>query len=725
MDASNHNKDYLQSRIEKLKEKYSQELKNDPENPLKVCMKLVFESATEKDAGTRLEISNKLSQFLTKSDGLITLVLALIDFDASSQKTTTHNQRFHAVAKIITHLPKLCMPYEEYCENIASQLRPLLISENLVYSNLACIVIKSMIESPHADSKNISALILSPYLESLFKPKTEVKPSDAITAIHNLILCHLPIDLFIKVFPHLFYALAILIHTPSRQKALLKISLANILSALEPGPACCLIENTLFHNSEVYYSLTTSAEDEGISIKVTSLSDVSASRSTENFKSLEKLTTWLLENANNELLTLEFFFHFNETMWSANDERCRTLSASLIEPLLSQTLEEKSAKLDLFSLIATNTDRVLELLTRILLNYLAFLQNHDCCETRQHLINQSIGSCLKILEVLLMTSMNESDRDLLLQKCFPVLTEIQTLISSREGIGFRDDLNLLLMKFGEASQKESSITHNKKFREYNSIIKDLNDKLIPVRVHALVKLRQMLLANDRYIVDQIPQTYSLVEAFLADEEPYVFLACINLLTAMVIRNTKEILPKLVPLYLQKELDLQQRINVGEVLVRMTKQLNQTTPFYARQVMNMLLQGCKDEEEIIRMSCLTNIGQLCQNLGYSLGNYITEILNCIESILLHDSIQVKCAALDLLRTTLMGLDKYNFESIQVELKTIYSLLKKLERQTLDDNFCLQVGLALEEIDRLVRELAGFDIERTIVKNIKVLSLLDDR
>lgn len=737
MESSDHIPNLLEQNIQRLKHKYSQEMKDSPDNPIKICMKLVFDSATERDPNRRLELAHELSKFLTQSEGVVNLFLALIDFDTSSQKTTTHNQRFIAVSNIITCLPKICMSYSDYCENISRQLKPLLISDNDKYSNLACIIYKSMIESPHAKSASISKILLDPFFAPFTLSKCDIKLHEAIIAIHNLILNHLATDLFVGIFPSSFHILVKLFKTPSRLKSILKDILVSILNGIKPGPACCLLEQTLFHKTGIPQYARDNEEDE-LSLVVVPKSyatDEKTSPSQEYLKVIQLVTTYLLEETNNDLLTLEFFFHFKETMWSAKDLESRQLSAILIEPLLMQTVEEKSSKLDLLNIIATNTDKTLDLLIGILLNYVSFLKSNSEDSTYCNAsINQSISSCFRILEILYLTIADEHDKKLLIDRCLPILIELRVIMNTKDDPTKKDlyeSLESLYSKFEQNSKQtsnnDSNSFYSSKHLEYAEAIKDLNDNLVPVRVHALVKLKQMLLVNDEYTVSKIPQLYSVIEPSIANQEPYVFLACINLVAEMAVRKTEEILPRLVELYSCQELDLQYRINIGEVLVRLSKQMNETTPFYAQQVMNVLFEGCTDKEELMRMSSLINIGQICHNLSYSLSNYITEILHCIEGIFISDTIQVKCAAVDLLRTALMGLDKFKVESVQKEIKSIYNILKKLRQQTLDEKFCLQVDLALDEVDKLAKEMLGLDVERNIddklTKNIQILSLLD--
>lgn len=722
---------FSEKSVKELKEKYSVEMKNADDNPIKVCMSLIFEAATQRNPTKRDEISLKLSRFLIKPDGLINLFLALIDFDTSSQRVTTHNQRFMAVANIITCLPKLCIPYPEYCENISRQLRPLLIHPIAQYPTLASLIIKALIESPHAASKlkgstsgEIRRIVLKPILCSLEEKHdrpNELSISDAIVAIHNLIQNRAPVKLFVGIFLNLLHCLLTLKNTSSHLKVYLRHTLIGILSGLKPGPACCLLEQTLLETSNKCNKYSAIARDDEITIVISEQTDFSED-------DLDELVIDLVEGADHDLLTLEFFFHFQARMWSSSDRGSSRRCAALIEPLLTRTMQDTSdLKQDLFTSMATNAERSLELITRALSNYLDFLKNNQTST----IASSSLVSCVKILEVLCSTGQID-EVGIFKSKTVPVVRAIRSSLSgdeNKETDQLVQCLEAFLRKF---SGRDPTTTSNEKDtaiqREHDSIMKDLNDELVPVRVHALVRLKQLILANDKITIERIPHLYSIVECSLADQESYVFLASVNLLAEMALRRTDEILPKLVDLHSKEGLGTQQRINVGEVLARLTRRLNETTPYYAMQIMNALLAGVDDGDELIRMSSLTNIGLVASNLGQSLSKYILDILVCVDRVLSADTVPVKCAAIDLLRTTLMSLNRMNVEGVQRELKSIYQMLKKLRFTTLDEKLCLQITLALDEIDRLAKEMIlatsdGRQAADPLVKNIRVLSLLD--
>lgn len=764
MDSANSNElpfEFSEENVEKLKKKYSQEMKDDENNPIKVCMKLIYEAAIEKDRDRRLELSMELSRFVTESDGIINLFLALIDFDTSSQKVTTHNQRFIAVSQIVACSPKLCMPYEQYCDNITKQLKPLLVHEKPTYVNLASIMIDSMISSPHAKNKNISRVIFGDMISAIWRPNERFKPKEALLTLLNIFQNVRIPEVRGNLFPNLFYCYVALYNTPSHLKFKIKSCLMDTLSDLKPGAACCLLEKTLLFDNEkcdIYEKLE---EEYEITIKLTE--EESRGQHQSNQSLIVEVVMSLLESTGSELV-LKFFFHFHDLIRRAPNERAYSLCAALIDPLLTQTVQESSGRLDILSIIVSRPEMAVDLVDRTLWNYLTLLRQSPKEAVQElNLLRNSLTSCLDILGVIATTILTQTDGDdSFKKKCLPVLRELRSFVRkdrkqlSEEDKTLVESLNSLIhrleeitFKFdsewnqgGDDSEPEPWLDKDKQSRvELDLIIKDLNDKLVPNRVHALIRLKQLVQANDKYMITQISTIYNMVEGSLADQDSYVFLACINLMAEMSVRKTQDILPKLVGLHSRQDLDIRQRINVGEALVRLIKQMNDTTPYYAQQIMPCLMTGCQDAEELMRMSSLTNMGEVCKNLGDSLGNYAMDVLSCVQAAVEDDSLLVRCAAIDLLRTTLSGLDRLKVESIQRELGAVYTLLKRVKSKSLDEKLSLQVDLALDEMDRIARDLLG--LERLVgerqsalvpgstgrgkvdlVKNIEFLSLLDN-
>ena len=86
-------------------------------------------SLTEKLDREKLELlSMTLCYELIKPAGICNLINASIDLDETSQKQTTHNQRFLKLSLVIAGLPKLCCSLERFFESICDQLIKILLN---------------------------------------------------------------------------------------------------------------------------------------------------------------------------------------------------------------------------------------------------------------------------------------------------------------------------------------------------------------------------------------------------------------------------------------------------------------------------------------------------------------------------------------------------------------------------------------------------------------------
>lgn len=95
------------------------------------------------------------------------------------------------------------------------------------------------------------------------------------------------------------------------------------------------------------------------------------------------------------------------------------------------------------------------------------------------------------------------------------------------------------------------------------------------------------------------------------------------------------------------------------------------PVYAPQMMHSFFIGLKSDDPVIRISSLSNMGQLCGVLRFSLQSYIMEIMSAITALLKTDpSLEVKRASTMFLTLMLSGIDK---DCVMVSLNTPHPFL----------------------------------------------------
>ena len=131
----------------------------------------------------------------------------------------------------------------------------------------------------------------------------------------------------------------------------------------------------------------------------------------------------------------------------------------------------------------------------------------------------------------------------------------------------------------------------------------------------------------------------------------------TLCPTLAIQSTDDVLPILIDLFNDSERSVEERIKVGEVLVRLSKSIGDFGHHYSKQYINCFLIGVKSSEPAIRISSLSNLGQFCSSLRFALKPFIVELMSCVEAVLKTDeSIEVKRSSVMFLHLMLRGIDE---------------------------------------------------------------------
>lgn len=68
------------------------------------------------------------------------------------------------------------------------------------------------------------------------------------------------------------------------------------------------------------------------------------------------------------------------------------------------------------------------------------------------------------------------------------------------------------------------------------------------------------------------------------------------------------------------------MKLGEALVKATRNCGELVPRYRQHLLSALLTGVKDPEPLVRASSVSNLGDVCQLLRFSLGSVVNEVCN---------------------------------------------------------------------------------------------------
>lgn len=67
-----------------------------------------------------------------------------------------------------------------------------------------------------------------------------------------------------------------------------------------------------------------------------------------------------------------------------------------------------------------------------------------------------------------------------------------------------------------------------------------------------------------------------------------------------------------------------RLKVVEALVKVTQDCGEMLPKYSQLLISTLLSGIHDSEALVRASCLSNLGDVCRLLRFSVGPIVYEV-----------------------------------------------------------------------------------------------------
>lgn len=255
--------------------------------------------------------------------------------------------------------------------------------------------------------------------------------------------------------------------------------------------------------------------------------------------------------------------------------------------------------------------------------------------------------------------------------------------------------------------------------EFEQLWCELHDAMAPMRGHAFIELRRKLLEGSTDIWQQRDKLLEACHLGIQDEDSYVYLSAIQALSVIVERDLDHLLPWLAEQLSLEQLSVEARLNLGEVLLRVTKNFGDIAPKYRDLLLNSFLSAAKHSDPVIRCSAVSNLGELCGKLGYSFVPIIQEILNCLRGLTRDPDAMVCHAAVLALGRIIEGMGQKIFQVMPHEVKDIYRDLKHLYATTSDSVTRIQAQLALENLNSATQELLRS--QPRMEKRIQILDL----
>ncbi|XP_034255754.1 transport and Golgi organization protein 6 homolog [Thrips palmi] len=254
---------------------------------------------------------------------------------------------------------------------------------------------------------------------------------------------------------------------------------------------------------------------------------------------------------------------------------------------------------------------------------------------------------------------------------------------------------------------------------------DACDPLLPVRGHALVQLTKLLKKRDSETLVKKEAVLCLFKENLNNSDSFIYLAAINGIVAFSSIHPDVAVKSLIEEYVaicsagdNETRNPELRMKVGEILVKLARELGELAPKYKNELLNAFLVGTKDTDHLMRASSLSNLGEICQILGFRIGPILRELLICIQSILKFDkAVEARRASVMVVTQLLRGIEADMLDVLQDAALELYRHLKRVYCEDEDDVVRLHAQLALEELGRLAH---GFLFPKiSMEKKIQIL------
>ena len=197
-----------------------------------------------------------------------------------------------------------------------------------------------------------------------------------------------------------------------------------------------------------------------------------------------------------------------------------------------------------------------------------------------------------------------------------------------------DERKAQLRQKAEELKKQKEQRRNKVRSKYEEALFNIGDPLLPVQGHGLIQLTRLVEEKDGETLENIDKVRLLFQSNLEDEDTYIYLSSISGLVSCARYRSDLVLETLTKefslvqsrsLAQDEEKVMTVRTKVGEALVKITKELGELTPKYKNLLLNSFFSTANDPDPLVRASGLSNLGEVCSNLRFSLGSITGELL----------------------------------------------------------------------------------------------------
>ncbi|KAI5736732.1 hypothetical protein M8J76_006525 [Diaphorina citri] len=639
--------------------------------------------------------TNILNETLNKSNGIEILLKAMCDEDYTSPLVW---RKLDIIAKIIATMKS---SYHVTCPQVLQMLE---YSDQLIQSSdqiklnnqFSIAMCKHFYQhDPDVFHTFIFNHVISPIAGIYQEPKGNL--SNCLTVLNRL-FSHvegLPREILLKYLNRLFFIYVNIYESPLFIPG--KIPLENLLCTLLgsfPVEQCGVILNKLiFQKDETQCSV------ENWNGEVQSLDEDDIDENEQsNSESCIKLSYNMLDFPTGRIQVSPSgdlsYVNSPESADSPIDDNyekygaCNDLDRNVVNVKLLNDLVQD---IPMENFVSTNPEHIIMFIEFLIKQAINTNEQDPCTDN-----TDSLCTGLTLLNII-MTDRNAS---LFLH----ITSSLETLInqSSNEEV-------LLLARQILEQIKASNVNTSKHSRgsklsgeSYEKAMRDACDTLLPVRAHGIVVLTKLILSGDATAKANKNALLCLFMENLSDEDSYLYLSAVDGLAALASEQADTVVDTLTQHFTSATRQLELRLKLGEVLMRVARHLGEMLTKYKSYFLNAFLHGCKDEDHLLRASSLSNLAEICRILGYRVGSILSEIFICIKCIISSDPCpEPRRAAVMVASFLLCGLKHEALQVLEPILPELYRTLKHIYDNDPDDRTRLHAQLALEQLNEAVK------------------------
>ncbi|KAK6461626.1 protein required for cell viability [Scheffersomyces coipomensis] len=169
-------------------------------------------------------------------------------------------------------------------------------------------------------------------------------------------------------------------------------------------------------------------------------------------------------------------------------------------------------------------------------------------------------------------------------------------------------------------------------------ITNLNDPLIPIRAHGLYLLRQLIELKTSVVTLEFVINLHLIQ--LKDSDPFIYINVIKGLESLIDWDEVQVVSIMANLYGSKSEDIDDRLKIGEVLLRYVQKYNElfvgeSARLLVESCLNIIRRKVSDEQEEdnrLRMSSMSILGVSCKTNPLGIMDHLEDALDCAIGIL---------------------------------------------------------------------------------------------